>query len=190
MIRKTFTHGIGRLDADTLNDMNNAAMVNAAQAEAFNAPAWTGPYMAIINPPSGIDVQELAWRDDPDNTKPIKWGYDFIVVSPEASVVEDINGDETFLYDANALNYLSSGFEGDAAVALNLCELNNNSTSAMGVSYSNLPEGIELQPVPVSTHAMLWLCPMEYEASDTTTPGKQGWVAYFTYPNQFDGDCS
>tara|TARA_R110001632_G_scaffold220323_2_gene350279 strand:+ start:593 stop:1165 length:573 start_codon:yes stop_codon:yes gene_type:complete len=189
MIQKVFSHGAGRLDAAMLNDMNRAVAQTNSQPEAFGAPAWSGPYMAIINPPSGIPAQELQWRDDPDNLKPIKWGYDFVVVSPNQAVRTDINNDTTYLYKSNSLNYLSTGMEADAATALNLCELNNNSTSAMGVSYNNLPDGIELQPVPAETHVMLWLCPMEYVAGDTTTPGNQGWVAYFTYPNQFDGDC-
>ena len=189
MIRKVFNRGPGRLDADMLNDINRAVIQTNSQPEPFGAPAWSGPYMAIINPPSGIDAQELAWRDDPDNLKPIKWGYDFVIVSPNQAVRTNILGETSYLYEANSLNYLSTGMEGDAATALNLCELNNNATSAMGVRFNNLPEGIELKPVPAQTHVMLWLCPMEYEANDTTTPGKQGWVAYFTYPNQFDGEC-
>ena len=161
------------------------------KAPGFAPPKWQGPFMAIINPPSGIDPQELAWRDDPDNTKPIKWGYDFVVVSPHQAEREDSSrvAGFSYLYDANALNYISTGQEGDAATALNLNELNNNATSAMGVRYNNLPEGIELQPVPAKTHVMLWLAPMAYVEGDTTTPGNQGWVAYFTYPNQFDGEC-
>jgi hypothetical protein len=191
MDRKYFSKGTGRLDAQTLNDMNRAAwQVNQAPAPQ-NLPVWQGPYMAIVNLQSGTEAQELAWSDydpiDPVPTQdvPIKWGYNFTVVAPVTS--EDAGGLK--LQDANSLCYETMGQKSTDAVALNLVELNNSSTSLMGVDPDNLPEGFALQPVPVDTHVMLWLAQIAHVEGDTTLPGNQGWVAYFSYPNQFDGVC-
>lgn len=178
MNRKWFTHGIGRLDAQTINDMNAASWTVNQASLPFPTPAWQGPYMAVINPPSGDDPQELEFKDD--GVTPIKWGYDWVIVSP--------NGTDD-LMTANSSSYQSLGAAAAGATALNLCELNNTDQQAMGVQFSNVPEGIELQPVPGLTHVMLWIAVSEFDSADTTTPGKQGYVAYFTYPNQFDGEC-
>ena len=185
MDRKYFTKGTGRLDAQTLNQMNKAAWeVNQAPAPQ-DIPVWQGPYMAIVNLQSGTAAQELAWIDDPTNLIPIKWGYNFAVVAPTTSEKDGLK-----LQDANSLCYETMGQKSTDAVALNLVELNNSATSLMGVDPDNLPEGFALQPVPVDTHVMLWLAQIAYVEGDTTLPGNQGWVAYFTYPNQFDGECS
>jgi len=185
MERKYFSKGTGRLDAQTLNDMNRAAWeVNQAPAPQ-NLPTWQGPYMAVVNLQSGIDPQELAFKDDPTNLIPIKWGYTFVVVAPVTS--EDTGGLK--LQDANSPCYETMGPHSTDAVALNLVELNNSATSLMGVDPANLPDGYALQPVPQDTHVMLWLAQIAYVEGDTTLPGNQGWVAYFTYPNQFDGVC-
>ena len=189
-MKKHFNQGIGRLDADQLNMMAQAGYAHAEQSFApVLTSALQGPFLAIVNPPSGIDPQVLAESEDTVPV-PFKWGYDFIMVDPEVSKVTDINGDESFLYESNSLCYRSTGREGNASVALNLNELNNSALVQMGVDVSNLPEGFALQPVPGTTTTLVWVAPMPFEEGDTTTPGNQGFVAYFTYPNQFDGDCS
>lgn len=184
-----FTHGNGRLDAQQLNMMTDAAYAHAQQSQApVVSSALDGPYLALINPPGGIDAQVLAESED---TVPIpfKWGYDFIMVDPLKPVHKDVNDEESFLYESNSLCYQSTGREANASVALNLNELNNSALIQMGVPTSHLPDGFTLQPVPGTTTALVWLSPMPFEEGDTTTPGKQGFVAYFSYPNQFDGEC-
>ena len=184
-----FNEGSGRLDADQLNMMAQAGYAHAEQSFApVTRQALEGPFLAIVNPPSGLDAQVLEESSDAVPV-PFKWGYDFIMVDPELPKITDVNGDESFLYESNSLCYRSTGREGNAAVALNLCELNNSETIQMGVTTSNLPEGVTLQPVPGTTTVLLWVAPMPYENGDDTTPGNQGFVAYFTYPNQFDGEC-
>ena len=177
MERKRFSHGHGRLDAQTLNEINRATdTVNNTPMPPVEA-AWQGPYMALINPPNGVAKQVLETNSAGD---PIKWGYDWIALSPLAP------GE---LENANSPSYQSLGPEGNAATALNLAELNNNETTIMGVEVGNLPAGVKLQPVPGSTHVMIWVAPSVYVDGDTTTPGNQGFVAYFYYCNQFDGEC-
>ncbi len=188
MERKQFTNGSGRLDAQTINMMAQAGYAHAQQASIIPQEKLDGPYMALINPPSGDDKVELAWLDA-EKTKPIKWAYDWIILSPEYTLA---NTDET-LAEANSSCYMSTGITGGSQPsALNLCELNNSADSLMGVDPDNLPEGFELQPVPASTHAMVWLyaTPYDSETQDPIIPGDKGVVAYFSYPNQFDGGCS
>lgn len=176
MEQKRYSLGIGRLDAQQLNDISRMAYQQMQQAPAWAPAAWMGPYMAIINPPSGTAAQVLA-----GGATPYKWGYDFVIVDPT---------DNADLATANSASYTSLGTgAGDSPTALNLYELNNSATVQMGVQVSNLPSGITLQPVPSTTHVMLWLAPMPYVDENSTTPGEPGWVAYFHYPNQFDGEC-
>lgn len=182
MERKRFTHGTGRLDAQQLNLMAEAAWQAENTPDPMNMPALRGPFMGIINPPSGTAPQVL---ENDNNGNPIQWGYAVAFVSPEWATAPDGG----VLKDANSGAYRSTGFSVEDAVALNMVEMNNSSLNIMNVQTSNLPAGFTLQPVPTSTHALVWLAPMEFDATDTTTPGMQGFVAYFSYTNQFDGDC-
>lgn len=187
MFRKVFSTGSGRLDAQTLNEMAQAGYAHAEHPNVIPVPPLDGPYMALINPPNGDDKVEIAWLDT-EKTQPIKWAYDWLIVSPEYTLKD---GDET-LAQANSSCYVSQFIDGGTQPsALNLCELNNSDSSLMGVNPNNLPEGFSLQPVPQSTHAMVWLYTMPYDpdTQDPIIPGDKGVIAYFTFNNQFDGEC-
>ena len=183
MERKRFTSGTGRLDAQTLNLMAQAGYAYADQISSVPIPALDGPYLAIINPPSGTPKQELAFLAD--GVTPIKWAYDYVVVSPEWS---ERNGE--YLWEANSDSWKTQGTgAGSVPSALNLCEINNTTTSLMGVDVSNIPDGYQLQPVPGTTHVMLWIASTPRKTGDVSAIGGEGSVAFFTYPNQFDGSC-
>jgi len=182
MEKKVYVNGLGRLDAAQLNLMMETAWDYKDQVAPFNAPQWSGPYLAIINPPSGDDPRELAVDGDGNA---YKWAYDFVVISPEFN---EKDGDK--LEDANSSCYISTGMEaGGTACALNLCEINNSDTTQMGVNTANLVGTYKLLPVPSTTHAFIWLCPMPYVQEDPTVIGYNGFLALFSYPNQFDGGC-
>lgn len=180
-MKKRFTGGTGRLDAHTLNQMAQAGYAHAEQAEGVGFDSLRGPYLAIINPPSGNAPQEL------EGTPAYKWAYDFVVVDPTYA-----DKDGEYLWQANSAAWVSTGRSSSGDVsALNLCELNNSAATQMGVDTSNLPSGVELQPVPDVTHVMLWIAATPYNSGTPNADaiGEQGSVAFFTYPNQFDGEC-
>ena len=179
--------GSGRLDAPTLNAMAQAGYAYAEQANTLPMPGMQGPFMVLINPPSGSDKVELAWLDETTKEIPIKWAYDYVFVSPEY-----VERDGEYLYDVNSKAWQSQGTYASTPSALNLAELNNSNISLMGVDPSNLPEGIELQPVPASTYAMVWLFQTPYNPpaeGQANIVGDEGVVAFFSYGNQFDGEC-
>ena len=182
MEKKVYVNGLGRLDAAQLNLMMESAWDYKDQVKPFNAPKWDGPYLAMINPPSGQAPQELAYDDDGYANK---WRYDYVVVSPEWN---EKDGDR--LHDFNSDCYLSTGMEaGGTACALNLWEINNTGNGAMGIDSDNLAGTFKIQPVPTATMSMLWMCPMPYVTDDPSYAGENGFLAVFHYPNQFDGAC-
>lgn len=185
MERKVFTQGVGRLDQFTLNNMNRAADQVNNQAPAWAPSGPLGPFMALINPPSGEPAKVEAETAGADPV-PFKWSYDWVPLAP----VKAKDSDDKTLLDANSGCYQSqSTVTKGVTTALNLCELNNSPTVQMGVATSNLPDGITLQPVPESTHAMVWVYPIGLGSGDEDEFGAEGYVAYFSYTNQFDGDC-
>lgn len=182
MEKKVFVQGFGRLTADQLNMMLESAIDFKTNNPPFKAPSWYGPYLAIINPPSGVAPQELATDSNGDA---YKWGYDFVIISPEFN-----EKDGEYLFEANSQCYMSTGEgAGDSPTALNLCEINNSEAVQMGVQTNNLQGTFKLQPVPDITHTFIWLCPMPYVDETSTNVGETGWLALFSYPNQFDGTC-
>jgi len=60
----------------------------------------------------------------------------------------------------------------------NICEINNNATTAMGITVANLPGDFELKPVPIDTIVPVWLTMFESK-----------YTGFLIWPNQFDGDC-
>ena len=126
MERKRFTHGTGRLDAQQLNLMAEAAWQAENTPDPMNMPALRGPFMGIINPPSGTAPQVL---ENDNNGNPVQWGYAVAFVSPEWATAPDGG----VLKDANSGAYRSTGFSVEDAVALNMVEMNNSSLNIMNV---------------------------------------------------------
>ena len=98
----------------------------------------------------------------------------------------DNGGDK--VYEANSDAWVSDGYGATGNNALNLCEINNSETVQMGVQTTNLQGTFKLQPVPDITHTMIWIAKLPYDSTSSVV-GSQGSIAFFSYPNQFDGTC-
>ena len=68
--------------------------------------------------------------------------------------------------------------------AINLDELGNTETEAMGVIIADLPGDFELKPVPTGRVVLVWMSPGGgVDTNEIET------LAVFQWPNQFDGTC-
>ncbi len=175
MIKKHFTAGVGRLDAETLNSMVNAAENAAVLPETFQPMGFNGPYLGIIKGNEEIVAER-------------KWKYEIEFIMPAATADDALS---KTLADADMLstcwNFLGLGTD-NTKDSLNISELNNSDTEIMGVQVSNLPAGFTLQPVPTNTFVWCWTAQTPV-VTDGTNVGEQGYLILFEYTNQFDGSC-
>lgn len=175
MNRKRFTRGNGRLDAQTLNAMMDAAVSHEEAPEAFSATSFNGPYLGVIQSSTVITADQ-------------KWSYDINFYAPQyfedTVAVKDLADGDT---SSTCWQDMGMGTDGDA-VALNLSELNNSATDIMGIDPTNIPAGFALQPVPNGTFVWCWTAYTPWE-DGVTKPGASGFLVLFEFTNQLDGTC-
>ena len=180
MNQKQFGKGIGRMDADFLNDVQDT-INRTAPTDAFSPQAWRGPYLAVIKSNEVIE-------DD------LKWRYELEFITPAATTWETDDNPPVVktLPDADMLsdcwNYIGLGTGEGIATALNITELGNSSNNIMGIDPSNLPAGFLLQPVPTGAFVWCQVGTTPYTEGGTNV-GDEGDLILFTYTNQFDGSC-
>jgi hypothetical protein len=68
--------------------------------------------------------------------------------------------------------------------AINMHEIGNTNTTAMGVTIASLPGDYTLQSAPVGAGVLVWLSPGADQDTNGITP-----LSVFQWPNQFDGTC-
>lgn len=68
--------------------------------------------------------------------------------------------------------------------AINMHEIGNTNTTAMGVTIASLPGDYALQSAPVGAGVLVWFCPGADQDTNDITP-----LSVFQWPNQFDGTC-
>ncbi len=180
MQRKQFGKGIGRMDAEFINELQNT-IDRTTPTDPFNAQAWQGPYLAVIK---GHEVIE----DD------LKWKYELEFITPAATTWENEDDPPVVktLADGDLLsecwNYLGLGTGEGVYAALNITEIANSSTNVMGIDPSNLPAGFTLQPVPTGAFVWCRVGTTPYTEGGTDV-GDAGDLILFEYTNQFDGSC-
>lgn len=180
MQKKQFGRGIGRMDSEFINEIQNT-IDRTTPTDPFNAQTWQGPYLAVIKGSEEIEAD-------------LKWKYELEFIIPAATSWE--NGDDPpvvkTLPDADMLsecwNYLGLGTGEDVYSALNITELANKSSNIMGIDPANLPAGFKLQPVPIGAFVWCRVGTTPYTEGGTNV-GDNGDLILFNYNNQFDGSC-
>ena len=96
-----------------------------------------------------------------------------------------------FKYTVQALvwdqeNYVASSdtYANQEFFALNMHEIGNTPTTAMGVSIASLPTGFSFQSAPVGAGVLVWMAP-----SGSVDVNGFKTLAIFQWPNQFSGTC-
>ena len=96
-----------------------------------------------------------------------------------------------FKYTVQALvwdqeNYVASSdtYTNQEFFALNMHEIGNTPTTAMGVSIASLPTGFSFESAPVGAGVLVWMATGgAVDANGFKT------LAIFQWPNQFNGTC-
>lgn len=96
-----------------------------------------------------------------------------------------------FKYTVQALvwdqeNYVASSdtYANQEFFALNMHEIGNTPTTAMGVSIASLPTGFSFQSAPVGAGVLVWMA-----TSGSVDVNGFKTLAIFQWPNQFNGTC-
>jgi len=175
---KRFNTGMGRVHGQDLTNIYQAVSEFAPDVSVPPAEGYGVPRLAVVT--ASTLLEEAGGYE-------LKWRYALKFISPTYATK-----DVWSVYDPVTLNecWQDSGFDtGGNDVAINLTEIGNSATNIMGVDPTNLPDDYQLQAVPDGAVVMAYSIPMTYEKDNTTEPGKQGSLVFFTYTNQFDGSC-
>jgi hypothetical protein len=121
---------------------------------------WRGPYAMVVQ----SSVLQTNASDESLN----KWIYSLRPCDWGTNYLEPTQTTESMLWTD----------------CLNVWELNNDETVAMGIAVSNLPGTYELKPCPNGTVVMAYCMPGPEDDNDIEA------LRVFTWPNQFDGACS
>ena len=179
---KRFETGMGRVHGQDLTNIYQAVSEFTPDVSVPPAEGYGVPRLAVIT--SSTLMEQEGGYD-------IQWRYALEFVSPQRPR-KTVDGVQHKIYETPTGNpcWQDSGFGTDGNdVAINLTEIGNSATSIMGVDPTNLPTGFQLQPVPTGAVVMAYSIPMDYLRDNTTQPGYQGSLIFFTYTNQFDGSC-
>ena len=122
----------------------------------FNRGKFVGPLACKVTAITAITGRDNIWRY---TVQALDWDLDDYVAS-------------------------ASTYEDQEFYAINVNEIGNTNTEAMGVTISSLPTGFSFDSVPVGRVVLVWLSPGADTDTNDIAP-----LAVFQWPNQFSGTC-